>query len=228
VPLPKIRVIAHRGASSREPENSLAAFRRAVALGADGVELDLHSTADGALVVHHDFEIRGRGPIGLLPASVVRRYRLANGEPVPLLEEALAAIGGHDVWVEVKSLSSAFDGVLLAALRSGPAPDRYAVHGFDHRIVARLGAADRALRTGVLATSYPLDPVAPVLAAGAAALWQEHHLIDRELVERLHARARALIAWTVDAPDDVARLAALGVDGICGNDPERIRSALAA
>jgi glycerophosphoryl diester phosphodiesterase len=228
VPLNGIRVIAHRGASSREPENSLAAFRRAIELGADGVELDVHSTADGALVVYHDFNVPGLGPISLVSARAVRAHRLPNGEPVPLLEEALAAIGGHDVWVEIKSLAPGLDGALLAALRSGPAPERYAVHGFDHRVVARLGAADRALRTGVLASSYPLDPVAPVLAAGAAALWQEHHLIDRELIERLHANECAVIAWTVDAPDDVARLAALGVDGLCGNDPERIRSALGA
>ena len=220
------RIIGHRGASAREPENSLAAFGRAVALGADGVELDVHSTADGALVVHHDFDIPGLGRLGDLKVAQVRTHRLANGEPVPLLDEALDAIGGHEVWVEVKALKPAFDRLLIATLARGPAPERYAVHGFDHRIIARLGAAQPALARGVLATAYPLDPVAPVLAAGATTLWQEHHLIDRDLVARVHGAGCRLIAWTVASPGDTARLAALGVDGLCGNAPDAILAAL--
>ena len=220
------RILGHRGASAYEPENSLAAFHRAIALGADGIELDVHSTADGALVVHHDFDIPGLGRIGDLKVAQVRTHRLANGEPVPLLDEALDAIGGHEVWVEVKALKPAFDRLLIATLARGPAPERYAVHGFDHRIIARLGAAQPALARGVLATAYPLDPVAPVLAAGATTLWQEHHLIDRDLVARVHGAGCRLIAWTVASPGDTARLAALGVDGLCGNAPDAIRAAL--
>lgn len=220
------RIIGHRGASAREPENSLAAFRRAIELGANGVELDVHTTADGALVVHHDFEIPRLGRIGDLEVARIRAHRLPNGEPVPLLEEALDAIGGHEVWVEVKSLDPKLDRVLLATLAGGPAPERYAVHGFDHRIIARLGAAHPALSRGVLSTAYPLDPVAPVRAAGATTLWQEHHLIDLELVEQMHGAGCTVIAWTVDTPRDIARLAALGVDGLCGNAPDAILAAL--
>jgi glycerophosphoryl diester phosphodiesterase len=220
------RIIAHRGASACEPENSLAAFRHAIELGADGIELDVHSTVDGGLIVHHDFEIPGLGPIGGLPVDRVRAHRLPNGEPVPLLQEALEAIGGHEVWVEVKSLAPQFDGALLALLAGGPAPHRYAVHGFDHRDIARLGAAQAGLERGVLSTSYPLDPISPVRAAGAATLWQEHHLVDRELVDRMHSAGCAVIAWTVDGRRDAARLAALGVDGLCGNSPDEILAAL--
>lgn len=220
------RIIGHRGASAHEPENSLAAFRRAIALGASGVELDVHSTADGALVVHHDFEIPDLGRIGDLKVARIRAHRLPNGEPVPLLEEALDAIGDHEVWVEVKSLDPQFDRVLIATLAGGPAPQRYAVHGFDHRIIARLGAAHPALPRGVLSTAYPLDPVAPARAAGATTLWQEHHLIDLELVEQMHGAGCTVIAWTVERPRDIARLAGLGVDGLCGNAPDAILAAL--
>ena len=226
MPSSRPRVIAHRGASGREPENSLAAFRAALALGADGIELDLHATRDGALVVHHDFELPGRGPIDSLTLDRVRQHRLPNGESVPLLGEALEAIGRHDVWVEVKALDPAFDEVLFQTLDAGPDPERYAVHAFDHRIIARLAAERRELHRGVLSSAYPLDPVAPVLAAGATTLWQEHRLVDRQLVDCLHAAGCTVIAWTVNTPEDIARAIALDVDGLCGNHPERIRAAL--
>ena len=84
------RIIAHRGASGYEYENSLAAFRRAVMLDADGVELDVHATRDGAFVVHHDRELPDVGAIPLLSLAEVRAARLRNGERVPLLSEVLA------------------------------------------------------------------------------------------------------------------------------------------
>ena len=78
-------VIAHRGASGYEYENSRAAFRRAVMLDADGVELDVHATRDGAIVVHHDAEIPGFGPLPLLSRDEARQVRIRNGESLPLL-----------------------------------------------------------------------------------------------------------------------------------------------
>ena len=218
-------IIAHRGASAHETENSLAAFRRAVALGADGIELDIHVSRDGQLLVHHDPDLPGLGPISGLEGTQVRMHRLANGELVPTLGEALAAIGNRDVWVEVKALEACFDDVLLDGLDHGPVPARYAVHAFDHRIVARLGRRRADLRRGVLLSSYLLDPLAPLLGTGATTLWQEQHLVDGELVERLHAAGCELIAWTVNSAADATRLTALGVDGLCGNWPDRIRLA---
>src|SRR5919205_1725983 len=119
-------VIAHRGASGYEYENSRAAFRRAVMLDADGVELDVHSTCDGAIVVHHDHEIAGVGPISQMSHAEIRQVRIPNGEPLPLLTEVLELVGSRDVWVEIKSLSPAHDQQLLEVLDRGPAPERYA------------------------------------------------------------------------------------------------------
>ena len=95
--MPRPSVIAHRGASGYEYENSRAAFRRAVMLDADGVELDLHATLDGALVVHHDPEIPGAGPIALLTRAEARQVRIPNGETLPLLSEILDLVGDRDV-----------------------------------------------------------------------------------------------------------------------------------
>src|SRR5918999_4372205 len=102
--MPRPSVIAHRGASGYEYENSRAAFRRAVLLDADGVELDVHSTRDGGIVVHHDPTIPGIGSIAQLSLAEARQVKIRNGEPLPLLAEILDLMGDHEVWVEVKSL----------------------------------------------------------------------------------------------------------------------------
>ncbi|HEU4699938.1 MAG TPA: glycerophosphodiester phosphodiesterase [Gemmatimonadales bacterium] len=218
-------IIAHRGASGYEYENSLAAFRRAVMLDADGVELDVHATRDGAILVHHDPELPGLGPIAHLSLAECRQVRLRDGEPPPLLAEVLALLDGCDAWIEVKSLAPAHDEAFLAVLDAGPRPGRYAVHGFDHRIIARLGARRPGLRRGCLLSSYLLDPVAALRAAGAVTLWQEAHMIDEALVDLVHDAGLQLVAWTVNDIGEAARLAQLGVDGLCGNFPDRLRVA---
>jgi glycerophosphoryl diester phosphodiesterase len=221
-------VIAHRGASAVEYENSLAAFRAAGRLGADGVELDIHATRDGALVVHHDASVAGLH-IPEASAQQVRAQRLPNGEPPPLLEEALAAVDPRlRVYVEVKTLPPACDGHLLAVLDAGPHPAGYAVHSFDHRLLARLGRARPTLPRGVLSASYPLRPLVPLTDAGAVAFWQERSLVDLDLSATLHLAGAQLIVWTVDDPAEMRRLAGLGADGICTNRPDVGRRTLDA
>jgi glycerophosphoryl diester phosphodiesterase len=216
------RVLAHRGASGHAFENSLTAFRAARDQGADGVELDIHATEDGALVVHHDPSISGLGSIEDLSLAAVKTVLLPNGEAIPTLAEALQVLEGLEVWVEVKSLPADLDSSLLAALNASPRPDLCRVHSFDHRIVRRLGELRPSLRRGVLSASYPLDPAAPMLAAGATALWQEASLIDAELVAAVHRKGGEVIAWTVNDAALARRLGALGVDALCGNYPERL------
>lgn len=217
------RNLAHRGASGYEYENSRAAFRRAIALEADGVELDVHATRDGGFVVYHDAVIPGAGPISLLTLDEARRCRLPNGEAVPTLTEILSLMGAHEVWVEVKAMPARYDERLLQILADGPSPAHYAVHSFDHRIIRRLGQRRPDLRRGVLMSAYVLDPLAILEGAAASTLWQEQSMVDDELVAAVHGAGCELIAWTVNDPGDIARLMQLGVDGLCGNFPDRIR-----
>lgn len=220
-------VIAHRGASGYEYENSRAAFRRAVMLDADGVELDVHATRDGVIVVHHDAEIPGFGPIGLLSWSEARQVRIRNGESLPLLSEVLELVGDREVYVEVKSLPPIHDQQFLAVLDQGPVPGRYSIHSFDHRIVRRLGTCREEVRRGILLSAYLADPVAAMRGVGATTLWQEWQQVDQELVNRVHDAGFSIIAWTVNEIGDLERMARLGVDGLCGNYPDRIRVAIA-
>lgn len=224
------RVLAHRGASGYAVENSRAAFREALRLGAQGVELDIHVAATGELVVYHDFELPGLGPIASLDWETIRSFRLPNGETIPTLGEALdvtlegTGAGEREVWIEIKALPEPADTELFRTIDSCPVPGACAVHSFDHRIVARLGRKRPSLRRGVLSASYPVNPVEPLRAAGASALWQEWHLIDADLVQAIHRENARIIAWTVNDSDLARRLAGLGVDALCGNWPDRLRT----
>ena len=226
--MPKPLVIAHRGASAYELENSLAAFRAAGRLGADAVELDVHATADGSLFVHHDETIEGHH-IPRLTTPEAAALRLSNGEPVPTLDQALQAIGPRlRVFIEVKSLPAPFDDRLFEAMQRGPNPAAYAVHGFDHRIVRRLGEKRPALPRGVLSSAYPVRPLATLEDAGATMLWQERGLVDRALVEALHGAGCQLFVWTVNEARQMEQLLSLGVDGLCTNFPDIGRRAVDA
>ncbi len=219
-------VIAHRGASAAETENSLAAFRAAIDLGADAIELDVRTTADGSMVVHHD-ETVGDAHIPTSPLERVRPQRLPNGEHVPTLSEVLELLGkGPRVFVEVKTLSAGHDAALLEAIAAGPAPDNYHVHSFDHRIVHRLLHARDGLVGGVLSASYPLNPLIQLEQSGAAELWQSEELLDDELVAAVHAFGARIIPWTVNDPARMEEFIDMGVDGICTNYPDRLRKLL--
>lgn len=214
-------MLAHRGASGYAVENTLDAFRRAVAMHADGVELDVHATGDGEIVVHHDPAVPGLGLIDQLRAADLRAHHLPGGSAIPTLAEALDVMGNHEVWVEVKALPPEHDQRLLALLRQGPAPSRYGIHSFDHRIVRRFAAME--FRTGILLAARLLDPVTPMRASGATVLWQEWSMIDADLVDMIHQAGGEVIAWTVNERAAAEQLAAAGTDALCGNYPDRLR-----
>jgi glycerophosphoryl diester phosphodiesterase len=186
------------------------------------VELDVHPSADGAFIVHHDAGIPGAGLIAGLTLGEIKTRPLPNGETIPTLPEALVVLAGLEVWVELKALGAGLDEALLEALRD-PGPALIGVHSFDHRIIARLGNRMPGLRRGVLSVSYPVDPVIQMRDAGARTLWQEWRSIDAELVREVHRMGGEVIAWTVPDADAARRLTELGVDALCGNFPDQLR-----
>ena len=214
-------LIGHRGAPRERPENTIASFLRALDLGADAVELDVHATRDGVVVVHHDFVpratstatgLQGR-PIAELTADELASFRV-SGEPIPTLRAVLEAIGARaTVYVEIKGRS--IEQSVVATLASVPSAKRVAVHSFDHRSVTRARNIEPRLAGGILMTSYLIDASGALRAAGARDYWQESSMIDEGLVEAVHAAHGRVIAWTVNEPEDARRLATMGVDGIC-------------
>lgn len=230
-PRPSPERIAHRGAKREHRENTLPAFLTAVERGAQGIELDVHATRDGVVVVHHDPHLgpqmsdaayAGRA-LAELTAAELREVPFADGTVVPTLSEVLTAVPPSvTVYVEVKA-----SGIETAVARTiAPHAARVAVHAFDHRIPMAVCAAVGGVPAGILQASYLVDPVAALSAAHARDLWQHWELIDEALLTLVNAAGGRVIAWTANDPAVIRRLADWGVDGLCCDDLRLIDEAL--
>jgi len=234
---------AHRGASYEQPENTLPSFARALELGADALELDVHTTRDGVLVVSHD-------PDGARMTGVRTRFRDATwaevqtwdagwgftapggerpfagrGISVPALAELVQAFPGVPLNIDLKAqvaepavaLLRRLDAEARVCLASFQAATLRRVRRLGYRGPTSLGRAEVALMLALPARWQrgPLRPPAPVaqLPVSLARPW---------VVARCHALGLRVDYWTVNQPELARRLIALGVDGIMTDDPARI------
>jgi len=215
-----LEIIAHRGANREAPENTLTAFRRALAAGAQGIELDVHLTSDGFAVVHHDPILLdgSKSPIATLNLAAVQRSASA-----PSLEEVLQLVDGRcRVYIEIKA-SRAVDAVVpLIEKRL----DWCAVHSFDHRSALRTRSLNDGIRTGILLVSYLVDVGGAMRAARATDVWQNAEFVDGDLVEQVHSAGGRVIVWTVNDVVRARAFAQLGVDAICTDVPREMLAGL--
>jgi len=216
-------LIAHRGASRERRENTLPAFERALELRADGIELDTHATIDGTVIVHHDPVPRADSPTpGLagrpfasLTTGEVATFRFPDGSTIPTLAEVADLVGDRSMlYIELKART--IENQVIECMRGTTA--RFALHSFDHGTIKRAHERDPRVRTGILTSSYLLDPEGALRASGATDYWQGAELVDVPLLERLHAVGARLIVWTVNSAEHASALAAGGADGICSDD----------
>jgi glycerophosphoryl diester phosphodiesterase len=199
----------------RAPENSLPAFALALEARADGLELDVHATADGVVVVHHDPVLRDGRPIAATTFADLRRYELARGVGMPTLEELMDLVDGRaTLFVEIKA--AGIETPVLQTLSSYRGA--FALHSFDHAMIARIHRADSDVRLGILFEDAPVDVARSMDETGASDVWPHWSLASPELVSAVHAEGGHVIAWTVNDPTEAQRLAALGVDGLCSDD----------
>ena len=224
------QLVGHRGAPREHPENTLPAFERALALGADALELDVHATRDGVVVVHHDPVPRGEAAgsriagrsIASLTMTDLSAVELARGGRIPSLADVLdLAAGRATVYVEIKARD--VEPAVVACIEASRA--HCAVHSFDHRVALRVRALAPHLPTGVLLIGRLVEPTSALSASGARDLWQHWDDIDGELVAEVHASGGRVVAWTVNDVAEGRRLAALGVDALCTDLPGEMRTA---
>ena len=210
--------ISHRGLRSAAPENTIPAFMAAIDAGAEGIELDVHGSADGGLFVHHDPVVERDGqlvPIASLDTREIAKASHPGGVSIPSLDETLTAIGARAlVFIEVKA-AGIESSVALCLRRHMPNIERYSVHAFDHRVVKRTLELIPSVRTGALQVSYLIDTPAALRKCGAVDLWQHADFIDAALVTDVHASGGKVVAWTPNDEATWQSLADIGVDAIC-------------
>jgi glycerophosphoryl diester phosphodiesterase len=249
---PYPRAYAHRGWHIDDLagcENTLAAFRRAVLEGFGYLEMDVHASADGVAVVHHDAMLErttdGVGPIAAQPAAVLRRTRVRGREPIPLLEEVLAELPSTRITIELKS-DAAVDAVLDVLERTG-SWHRVNLGSYKDRRLARARARGGARvctsmaqaaafglrsRAWLDALPGPLSrlpaPPSPGNFAQLPRRFGALTVVDAWLVRAAHASGREVHVWTVDDPAEMTALLDIGVDGLLSDRPDLLREVLDA
>lgn len=228
-------VIGHRGASGHMPENTLASFERALKMGADMIELDVHPCKDGDLVVMHDETVDrttdGSGRISEMSLDEIRsldaaaKSQLGAREPVPTFAEVLERLPDQTpLAVEVKHGSSVYPGVekrVIQELREHGAEGRVELMSFDLECLKNLKTADSALTTGFIFTGN-MAAFADLLKAEVDALHGRWNFLTKEQIDHTRELGLSSFVWTVDSPAEIGRALELGADGVVTNFPDRV------
>jgi glycerophosphoryl diester phosphodiesterase len=214
-------IYAHRGWHERHRENTVDAFRAAVALGVDGIELDVRRTADGQLVVHHDPHLEDGRNIVDMNAAKLPAW-------VPSLEDALAACDGVLINLEIKNNvgDPDYDTEHLIAravcdlVAARTLYDRVVVSSFDLDTIDFVHGRDLRIHTACLVFDGNAA-IETAAARGHTGLNPFVGFVDQALIERAHAAGLTVLPWTVDDPERIDELARWGVHGVITNIPDR-------
>jgi glycerophosphoryl diester phosphodiesterase len=233
-------IIAHRGASGHAPENTLAAFEQAVALGAQFIETDLHLTRDARFVAIHDKTLdrttNGHGEVRNFTLAELRKLdagmwfdRSFMEQRIPTLEDVLAFALKHDVvfYLEIKYEAAwGMHHALAAALQGTENASRTIVISFDPSTLASLRRLNASIMMGLLVEEPKPGMVQEAVGAGARQICPRWDLVTRELVEEAHRSDLHVVTWTVNEADKMRTAIEVGVDGIMTDVPDRLRAVI--
>jgi glycerophosphoryl diester phosphodiesterase len=235
-----VLVIAHRGFSGQAPENTLAAFRKAIDIGADAVEFDVRFSADGHLVLFHDDTVNrttnGKGKVSGLTLAELKKLDAGSwkgssfaGEGIPTLQEALDLTRGRILLdIEIKdgdhgsrSMGDLADRTLEAVQKAGM-EGQVLFSSFDRGAVERVRARAPHIPVAYL-TAKPWST--PIEASGGMSLRTidvRRSTVTPANVARARQEGVRVLVWTTNTPEDMEKLVSLGVDGIITDHPDRL------
>ncbi|HQV71311.1 MAG TPA: glycerophosphodiester phosphodiesterase family protein [Thermoflexales bacterium] len=222
--------IGHRGAMGYEPENTLRSFRKALDMGAPWVELDVYNVENQLVVIHDDDLDRttnGKGAVMKHTVAQLRALDAGKGERIPFLSEVFDAVNRRAaVNVELKGPNTAE--LAIAEMRKRVAAgwkwSDLLISSFDHAQLHRARELEPNVPLGVLVWGNAAPFIKTALALKAVSLNPALQFTDKALVDEAHANGLKVFVYTVNEPDDIARMRAWGVDGVFTNFPDRALS----
>jgi len=234
----QLQIIAHRGASGLAPENTLSAFNLAVESGAAMIELDVHLTRDHHLAVIHDATVNrttnGQGAVADFTLAELQQLDAGSwfgpefsGAQIPALTEVIQGVGGRcRLNIEVKQVeagrnSRPVEAVLLETLEAAGAAESHLISSFDWDLLTRIYQLAPQVKLAYLFSFLPWNLRKRMAGGMLTAIHPRHPIVSGRLIKAAHAQGLQVNVWTVDKPERMRKLAALGVDGIITNFPER-------
>ncbi|MGW1608122.1 glycerophosphodiester phosphodiesterase [Streptomyces sp. NPDC002285] len=213
--------IGHRGVMGVEPENTLRSFVAAQQAGLDAIELDLHLSKDGALVVMHDTDVDrttdGTGAIADKTLAELRALDAGRGERIPVFEEVLDAVRSP-LQAEIKDVAAAR--ALAEVMTKRDLVSRVEVSSFHDDAVAEIARLVPGVRTALIASRYGTDIVDRAVEAGAATVCLNIRRLTLEVVEHARKADLRIIGWVVNTQDHLRLVRALELDGATTDYPE--------
>jgi glycerophosphoryl diester phosphodiesterase len=223
--------VGHRGARGYEPENTLRSFKKAIKLGADMIELDVHTCKSGEVVVIHDEDVdrttNGRGRVADKTLAELKELDAGKGEKIPTLEEVLDLFEGkikHHIELKGKNCATCVADTIDRYVKTkGLKRSELLVISFEHdTLLKQFREASPETPIGLLFRRVPDDFAERAVAMGAEFVALFHKKTTKEIVEVAHNRGLKVIVWTVNEPKEISRAKELGVDGITSDYPDRL------
>ncbi len=235
-----MKIFAHRGASGHAPENTMEAFKLSHEMGADGIELDVHLTADDVLVVIHDEDIKrtsnGEGLVMNKTYAELKSYDYGSwyadefkGVQIPTLDEVLDWLKTTDMElnIEIKTLPAWYNKrqteKVMAAVENSGIAQRIIISSFDHQAIKDARAINSSVRMAPLYGSNILDVHEYCNKHEFNCIHPFYYCVTKEIVDSCHGENIAVNVWTVNEKEDALKLKELGVDCIITNYPEILK-----
>lgn len=213
--------MGHRGVMGVEPENTLRSFVAAQESGLDGIELDLHLSSDGALVVMHDADVDrttdGSGPISAYSLQELRALDAGRGERVPTFEEVLDVVTAP-IQAEIKDTQAAQ--ALAEVMLKRELVERVEVSSFHDRALAEITRLVPGVRTALIGGRYGADIADRAVDVGARTLCLNIRRLTLETVEHARKHDLRVLAWVVNTQDQLRLARAFELDGVTTDYPE--------
>jgi glycerophosphoryl diester phosphodiesterase len=222
----KILNIAHRGLTKNYPDNTIESFSAAIKLGVDGIECDVHETADNRFVIFHDADIEGKS-ISEMSLAQIRRIRIRNQYKIPLLADTLELCHKQImVNLELKLVYSLDR--LIDEIKSIVTVEELLVSSFQSTLITKLAEMAPDFKRGILTSFPPKDPIKLMGLTKAQVMLPMFSSTNLALVDRLHHRQLSLIVWNCNTTEEFQSAISWGVDGIITDNPDQLRMELAS
>lgn len=214
-------VIAHRGASVYEPENTLSAFRRALDMGADAIEFDVRRSKEGLPVVIHDEDLRRVAgvdrKVSELTLEELKKIKVFGKDFIPTLDEVLAELNNRTtLFIEIKD--EGIENKVVESVKKYGVCNNVLVISFNYTVLAKVKEIFSKLDIGLLTNRYPI-PIKEATRLKAFAILPKYNLTSLQLVKEIHSKGLKVYVWTINDPSLALKMISYGVDGIATDNP---------